>query len=1091
MKKQSKKIYNIIAIVFFLLVILGGFFATAGKSFSSIKSAALEDKLSDLPNTLETEMKSEFPMLSFFRDLKGGVYSLIGKDVVGDYEYIKDSKGYVRIVSDGYDCSSFLNSTINLKAKLDEKNTPFVYVNLPDSSSYLLGNTSVEGQLPIELLNAIKANEVDVLDINEKFRNQQDIYEDFFFRTDFHFTTNGELFLAKEISDYLAEQHNVNFCNANIVFSKDEYDISSYPFIGNAVRSIGKYFTQTDNFEVYHPKFDTSLNVFVPQEGLYKTGTFDEAVLNGYENNENNTEYTYWVTDFGHFPSEYYTISNNNIENGANILIICDSTFMRGFSYLSLACESITIFDPRVNGNSVLLGLLLDNNKYDAVIQIGSCDDYYSSSYISSIPQIAQINSDNDTIRLYIDEWSNGKVDNDNMSVNFTLDNDVNVIGWSIDKENLKPIKEIYAEINGKLIKCEYGETRTTVANYYNNGGLYNTGFSVTIPFELFENEKVEDISFILINEYGKIVRCSYDINKHDVQSALSLPTRPLDSSVNGTWIDYCNGKAQPQERLVNIDLENTQSVTLTGWSADMVNMTPLGALFVKVGDEVFPCSYGEEASSVADYFQNENLRYTGFTVNIPTEYFSSDINQLRFIEVGLDGTFRYEDVLYNIEYGSDKQTEGSSVKDMDAVAALSLPTRPLDSPVNGTWIDYCNDVAQPQERYVSIDIKNAESVTLKGWAADMVNMQPLGALFICVGDEMFKCDYGEEAGSVSDYFQNENLRYTGFSVNIPAEHFSSDIKQISFIEVGLDGTFRYEDVIYNAEIIGAPHNSWVWLLMIAFIVIVFLLALLYLKKSNGGEMFQKFNENKFLFSELIKRDFTLRYKRTVLGMMWSMISPLVNLLIMWLVFQNLMGGNINHYVIYLFSGQLVFNFFNEATSMGMTSLLDNAGIFSKVNVPKYLFLFSRNIASLINFGLTLIIYLLFVAIDGIPFSIAFLSLLYPILCLTIMNLGIGMILSALYVFFRDMRYLWGIASQLIMWLSVIFYSIDSMAPNVQKIFLLNPVYLCIKYFRSVVIEGVVPDLSYHLLMAFFSLGFFAAGCLIYKKKNHEFLYYI
>ena len=107
------------------------------------------------------------------------------------------------------------------------------------------------------------------------------------------------------------------------------------------------------------------------------------------------------------------------------------------------------------------------------------------------------------------------------------------------------------------------------------------------------------------------------------------------------------------------------------------------------------------------------------------------------------------------------------------------------------------------------------------------------------------------------------------------------------------------------------------------------------------------------------------------------------------------------------------------------------------------------------------------------------------------MNLGIGMILSALYVFFRDMRYLWGIASQLIMWLSVIFYSIDSMAPNVQKIFLLNPVYLCIKYFRSVVIEGVVPDLSYHLLMAFFSLGFFAAGCLIYKKKNHEFLYYI
>ena len=172
--------------------------------------------------------------------------------------------------------------------------------------------------------------------------------------------------------------------------------------------------------------------------------------------------------------------------------------------------------------------------------------------------------------------------------------------------------------------------------------------------------------------------------------------------------------------------------------------------------------------------------------------------------------------------------------------------------------------------------------------------------------------------------------------------------------------------------------------------------------------MIQKIKQYQFLFEELVKRDFTRKYKRTILGMAWSIISPLVNLLIMWLVFENLLGSNIEHYVLYLFAGQLVFSFFSDATNMGMTSLIANSSIFSKVNVPKYLFLFSQNVSSLINFGLTLIIFFIFVAIEGVAFSWNFLMLIYPICCLVVFNLGIGLILSALYVFFRDMQYLWG-----------------------------------------------------------------------------------
>lgn len=255
--------------------------------------------------------------------------------------------------------------------------------------------------------------------------------------------------------------------------------------------------------------------------------------------------------------------------------------------------------------------------------------------------------------------------------------------------------------------------------------------------------------------------------------------------------------------------------------------------------------------------------------------------------------------------------------------------------------------------------------------------------------------------------------------------------------------------------------------------------------------MLHKLKQNQFLFEELVKRDFTRKYKRTLLGIGWSVISPLVNLLIMWLVFSKMLGNNVSHYVIYLFSGQLVFSFFTDATNLGMTSLVNNAAIFSKVNVPKYLFLFSQNVSSLINFGIMLIIFFIFVAVDGVAFTWKYLLLIYPVGMLIAFNLGLGLVLSALQVFFRDMQYLWGIITQLIMWMSAIFYTIDSFSESTRKLFLLNPLYLFIRYFRKIVIEATIPTVQFHLLMmadVVIVLGF---GMWMYKRYNTEFLYYV
>lgn len=255
--------------------------------------------------------------------------------------------------------------------------------------------------------------------------------------------------------------------------------------------------------------------------------------------------------------------------------------------------------------------------------------------------------------------------------------------------------------------------------------------------------------------------------------------------------------------------------------------------------------------------------------------------------------------------------------------------------------------------------------------------------------------------------------------------------------------------------------------------------------------MYKKLLEYQFLFTELVKRDFKQKYKRTVLGMGWSLLSPLLTLLVMRLVFTQFFGRNVPHYTTYLFCGNLVFSYFKESTNGGMNALMSNCSIITKINLPKYMFLLSKNVSSLINFCLTLCVFFLFCLIDKISFGAHFLMLIYPIACLIVLNIGIGLILSALFVFFRDISYLYDIFTLLLMYMSAIFYTIDGYSPFVQRLFLCNPVYCYIKYFRIVVIEGVVPSLPYHLLCAFYALLMIVLGGIIYKANNHKFLYYM
>ena len=252
-----------------------------------------------------------------------------------------------------------------------------------------------------------------------------------------------------------------------------------------------------------------------------------------------------------------------------------------------------------------------------------------------------------------------------------------------------------------------------------------------------------------------------------------------------------------------------------------------------------------------------------------------------------------------------------------------------------------------------------------------------------------------------------------------------------------------------------------------------------------------RLKRHQFLFEELVKRDFKKKYKGTVLGMGWSLLSPLLTLLVMKVVFTQFFGRDAPHYTTYLFAGILVFGFFSESTKGGMTALVGNAGIFTKVNVPKYLFLLSKNVQTLLNFALTMVVFFVFCVIDDIEFSWRFLLLVYPILMLTLFNLGLGLVLSALYVFFRDMSYLWSVVTRLIMYGSAVFYKTDKFPESMQMFFRCNPVYDHIAFIRRIVIDNVVPEAWEFGLLALFALAALGVGGFLYKRFNTEFLYYV
>lgn len=257
------------------------------------------------------------------------------------------------------------------------------------------------------------------------------------------------------------------------------------------------------------------------------------------------------------------------------------------------------------------------------------------------------------------------------------------------------------------------------------------------------------------------------------------------------------------------------------------------------------------------------------------------------------------------------------------------------------------------------------------------------------------------------------------------------------------------------------------------------------------GRVNMGLRRNAFILSSLVSKDFKLKYRRSALGVAWSVLNPLLMMVVLSAVFSFMFRFNIEHFPLYLILGQILFNFMSAATASGMTSIIDAAPLIKKIRINKMVFPLEKVVFELVNFSISLIAVVMVMAYFQIaPTSnILFLPLLliYMILFCT----GLALLLSSLAVFFRDVIHLWGVV--LIAWTysTPLFYPVEMLDEWMQQVMRFNPMYHYVTYFREIVLWGTTPSLASNLLCLGMALAMLLLGVLVFRKNQKKFILYV
>lgn len=255
-----------------------------------------------------------------------------------------------------------------------------------------------------------------------------------------------------------------------------------------------------------------------------------------------------------------------------------------------------------------------------------------------------------------------------------------------------------------------------------------------------------------------------------------------------------------------------------------------------------------------------------------------------------------------------------------------------------------------------------------------------------------------------------------------------------------------------------------------------------------------------FLMTQLIARDFKVKYKRSVLGIVWSLLYPILMLTVMTIVFSNMFKFQVEgvNYIVYLMTGIIMWNYFSEASNTAMTSVVMNFTLINKVYIPKYIFPIAKCLFVGINFLLTLIPWLGIILLSNIglgqypcEINIYYIILPYIFGCMFLFTIGISLFLSCVSVFLRDVFYIYGIVLTIWNYLTPVFYSLEILPTRLQVLFKFNPLYQFLTSARQIVLYGECPSIATLAILGGIALLSLAIGSIVFKKNQDKFIYYV
>lgn len=253
-------------------------------------------------------------------------------------------------------------------------------------------------------------------------------------------------------------------------------------------------------------------------------------------------------------------------------------------------------------------------------------------------------------------------------------------------------------------------------------------------------------------------------------------------------------------------------------------------------------------------------------------------------------------------------------------------------------------------------------------------------------------------------------------------------------------------------------------------------------------EQFKNFKRYSFLLEELVKKGIKLKYRRSYLGILWSMLEPLLYMIVLTIVFGTLLGHNEKEFPVYILSGRLLYSFFNSSTTACLKSIRLNASRIKKVYVPKYIYPMSSVLINFVTFMLSLPVLVIVALVLGVYPNWHIVYCLIAMIDLLILTYGLGMILSTVGVFFRDMEYIWSVGTVMIMYTCAIFYKPERILDSKMSFILeCNPLYCVIDNFRSGIF-GTAINWNYMIYSFAFGIISLIFGLYIFKKNQDKFI---